>query len=78
MGKEKKTLQMEIIIKDNMLMEFLRNLGFITGQMEANIKDNLNRDLGVGMVYGFLGIVIRNIKDNMSLIKNVAMESTLG
>lgn len=41
---DSKSMQMGIIIKDNLLMDYLKELERISGKMEAHIMEILNKD----------------------------------
>lgn len=47
-----KILEMAIIIRDNISMDFLKVSASISGLMEATIREISSRDLEVGMVFG--------------------------
>ena len=67
MGKGLSTTEMEIIIKENMLMECLKDAGNIYGMMEACIRVILNKEKEVVMGFG------RQTKINHNLIEGITV-----
>lgn len=67
MGKGLSTTEMEIIIKENMLMECLKDAGNIYGMMEAYIRVILNKEKEVVMGFG------RQTKINHNRIEGITV-----
>lgn len=59
-------------------MAFLKDLVFIHGEMEVDMKVILSKEWGVGMAVGFQVMILNATKALMLLIKNVGMESISG
>ena len=79
-----KILEIAIIIRDNISMDFLKVSASISGLMEATIREISSRDSEVGMVFGrwtpkmMNRIHVNSIKDIIQWIKNLGMESMNG
>lgn len=75
-----KYMEMEIYIKDNLLMDYRKELELIIGKMEVLIVETLSKDFEVGMDYGKWGKMrmIKNIRDIIVWIKNLDMDNILG
>ena len=79
-----KILEIAIIIRDNISMDFLKVSASISGLMEATIREISSRDLEVGMVFGqwtpkmMNRIHANSIKDIIQWIRNLDTESMNG
>lgn len=62
MEKVSKLMPMEIFIKDNLSMDFRKEVGFIYGKMDPNIMEISSKATEMGMEYGKISIKIKHIK----------------
>lgn len=78
MEKVTSTSIMEIIIKGNMLMGYLKGLVSILGKIAASMKGILNKGCVMVMDFGSLLMLNKSIVANILLIRNVGTDNISG